>query len=77
MLDKGKAPDERTKLENWDKDTKFVPSEATVRYEFEMLECSPNPPYLMPAMYPEPMIDDECFYIISSGRWGKGSNLAF
>ena len=42
-----------------------------------MLECGPNPPYLRPAMFSEPMIDNECFYIISSGKWGKGSNLAF
>jgi hypothetical protein len=51
MLDKGKEPDPRTKLDSWAADSSHVKSEAPVHYEFEMLECGPNPYYLRPAMY--------------------------
>ena len=77
MLDKGGAPNPHTKLESWATDSSFVKSDAPVQYEFEMVECSPNPYYLRPAMFEEPLIPDQCFYIVSAGPWGKGSDLAF
>ena len=77
MLDKGGAPDPRTKLESWATDSSYVKSDAPVQYEFEMMECSPNPYYLRPAMFEEPLLPNKCFYIVSSGPWGKGSDLAF
>lgn len=42
-----------------------------------MAECGPNPYYLMPRMFNEPMFHMTCFYIISAGPWGYGSDLAF
>lgn len=42
-----------------------------------MLECGPNPYFLRPPMFEEKLIAGQCFYIISAGPWGKGSDLAF
>lgn len=42
-----------------------------------MAECGPNPYYLMPKMFNEPMFNMQCFYIVSGGPWGYGSDLAF
>jgi hypothetical protein len=45
-------------------------------YEFEVAECGINPPSLQPDNYHEPLIPHECFYIVSAGKYGKGSDLA-
>ena len=55
-LDKGGAPHPRTKLDSWATDAGHVKSEAPVQYEFEMLECGPNPFFLRPSMFEEKLI---------------------
>jgi hypothetical protein len=47
-----------------------------LRYEFDVIECGVNPPSLQPAMYREELLPGQCFYIVSSGPYGKGSKLA-
>jgi hypothetical protein len=64
-------------LEAWGKDEGHIKPEPEVTYEFEMAECGPNPYYLMPRMFNEPMFNMQCFYIVSGGPWGYGSDLAF
>lgn len=49
---------------------------SDLKYEFEVIECGINPPSLQPAMYREELIGGQCFYIVSSGPYGKGSKLA-
>ena len=42
-----------------------------------MAECGAHPYYLMPTKFKEPLRHMQCFYIISAGPWGYGSDLAF
>jgi len=45
-------------------------------YEFSVSECGINPASLQPENFHEPLIPHECFYIVSAGKYGKGSDLA-
>lgn len=40
------------------------------------MECGINPPSLQQALKIEYIQPDKCFYIVSYGRWGKGSAIA-
>lgn len=48
----------------------------TVRYEFDILECGREPSYFLPNLKNEAIVDNQCFYILSAGKWGTGSNFA-
>lgn len=41
-----------------------------------MIECGINPPSLQKGIVSQKLVDGQCFNIISSGRFGKGSKLA-
>ena len=75
-LDKGKGLAEPTKLTGPGENSDVIPSNADMKYEFEVIECGINPPSLQPSMYNEEMVSGQCFYIVSSGPNNKGSNIA-
>lgn len=45
-------------------------------YEFDVVECGINPPSLQQALPAEKLVPGKCFFIVSYGKWGKGSNIA-
>lgn len=65
-----------TAYENGGKGSDWVETYSDLKYEFDVIECGIDPPSLQPAMYREPLIGGQCFYIVSSGKYGKGSKLA-
>ena len=54
----------------------WVPTNIDMTYEIEVLECGINPPSLQNEHAVVPIRPGECFYIVSAGTYGKGSNLA-
>lgn len=54
----------------------WVHTNSDMTYEIDVLECGINPPSLQDEHAVKPMRSGECFYIVSAGTYGKGSNFA-
>ena len=54
----------------------FQKTPQDLNYEFDVVECGANPPSLQTPLPNEKLVPGKCFYIVSYGRWGKGSNIA-
>ena len=54
----------------------MIDPNSDLKFELEILECSIAPDSLKQAHPPAPMVPFTCFYIVSAGPKGKGSNLA-
>mgnify|MGYP000318394461 CR=1 FL=1 len=44
-------------------------------YEFNVHECGIHPPSMRDALPDYKLEPDRCFYIVSAGKYGKGSEL--
>lgn len=64
------------KTKKTDTAVEFSKEPVDLDYEFDVVECGANPPSLQESLPAEALVPGKCFYIVSYGKWGKGSKIA-